>query len=291
MTDFCHLILTKFNVRSFPDLKPGCDPAWLERRFNLFDQYCFPSVYHQSNQSFKWLIFFDIDTPTFFKNRIEAYAAKWNNFVPVYLSCSVPYGEFPDAVRKVVRPYIPEHCEYLITTWLDNDDAIHQDYVEMIQSNFNYQSSETINFIFGYQLCDGKLYLDFEVANHFISLVEKYNPESFNTCLCRPHKELYHVCTTAQKVLCKPAWIEVVHGSNYMNVYRRGFRVPTGRILKNFSITVDASSDREQFVPFMLEQLKILVFFPYYFMRKVYMRFKHKQLDELAMSRFSVKYY
>ena len=81
MTNFCHLILTKFNVRSFPDLKPGCDPTWLERRFNLFDQYCFPSVYHQSNQSFKWLIFFDIDTPTLFKKRIEAYAAKWNNFV------------------------------------------------------------------------------------------------------------------------------------------------------------------------------------------------------------------
>lgn len=291
MTQFSHFFLTKFNVRSFPDLKPGCDPLWLDRRFKLFDQYCFPSMLNQSNQNFKWLVFFDIDTPEDFKQKIAEYVSRWPNFVPVYLDCPLPYGQFPDDVRAVVRQYIPEDCEYLITTWLDNDDAIHKDYVQMIQDNFSEQEGETINFFFGYQLADGKLYFDFELANHFISLVEKYNPESFNTCLCRPHKELYEVCKSAKKVFCKPVWIEVVHGSNYMNVYRRGFRVPTGKILQDFSIQPKPPEDQEKFVPFLVEQVKIAALFPYYFFRKVYLRIRHNQLAELGMSRFAVRNY
>ncbi|MBD1847795.1 hypothetical protein H6F89_31300 [Cyanobacteria bacterium FACHB-63] len=291
MERFNHFFLTKFNVRSFPDLRPGCEPAWLERRFGLFDQFCFPSVCNQTNQSFKWLVFFDIDTPDEFKQKIAAYARSWSNFVPVYLDCPLPYGEFPDEVREVVREYIPTDCEYLITTWLDNDDAIHKDYVQMIQDNFSQQESETINFIFGYQLAEGKLYFDFEIANHFISLIEKYNPESFKTCLCKPHKELYEVCSSAKKVFCKPAWIEVVHGSNYMNVYRRGFRVPAEKILKDYSIHAETPSDKDQAVPFLIEQAKISLFFPYYFLRKVFLRIKHNQLEEFGMSRFIMKNY
>jgi len=288
---FNHFFLTKFNVRSFPELRPGCEPAWLERRFNLFDQYCFPSVFNQSNQNFKWLVFFDIDTPEPFKQKIADYAKKWANFVPVYLDCPLPYGKFPDQVRTVVRQYIPSDSEYLITTWLDNDDAIHKDYVQFIQANFEPKDGETLNFFFGYQLAEGKLYFDFELANHFISLIEKYNPESFNTCLCRPHKELYEVCKSAKKIFCKPLWIEVVHGSNYMNVYRRGFRIPLGNILADYSLKVEEPQDQEKTIPFLLEQSKISISFPYYFLRKVFLRIKHKQLDELAMSRFEFKKY
>jgi Putative rhamnosyl transferase len=289
--EFSHFFLTKFNVRSFLELKPGCDPVWLERRFELFDRFCFQSVRNQSNQNFKWLVFFDIDTPESFKQKISEYCQRWENFVPVYLDCPLPYGEFPDEVRKVVCQYIPIDCEYLITTWLDNDDAIHRDYVQMIQDNFDRQDAETLNFFFGYQLAEGKLYFDFELANHFISLIEKYNPESFNTCLCRPHKELYEVCKSAKKVLCKPAWIEVVHGSNYMNVYRRGFRVPVGKILDDFCIKSEIPDDQEKPIPFLIEQTKISVFFPYYFLRKIFLRLKNKQVKEFSISRFEVHNY
>lgn len=291
MGQFNHFFLTKFNVRSFPELRPGCDPDWLENRFALFDRYCFPSVSNQSNQNFKWLVFFDADTPDSFKQKISEYTTKWGNFVPLYLDFPLPYGQFPAEAREVVRQVVAPDCEYLITTWLDNDDAIHKDYVGMIQDNFSQQEAETINFIFGYQLSEGKLYFDFEMANHFISLVEKYDPDSFNTILCRPHKEIYQVCKSAKKVLCKPAWIEVVHGSNYMNVYRRGFRIPTGNILNEYGIEPEASADREQAIPFLAEQAKISLFFPYYFLRKIFLRFKHKQLDEFSISRFEVKNY
>jgi hypothetical protein len=291
MGQFNHFFLTKFNVRSFPDLRPGCDPDWLANRFSLFDRYCFPSVRNQSNQNFKWLVFFDADTPTDFKQKIAEYSTKWGNFVPLYLDFPLPYGEFPDAARAVVRQVVDPDCEYLITTWLDNDDAIHRDYVNMIQDNFSCQEAETLNFIFGYQLSEGKLYFDFEMANHFISSIEKYHPQSFNTCLCRPHKEIYQVCKSAVKIICKPAWIEVVHGSNYMNVYRRGFRIPTGQILKEYNIETAPAVDRGKVLPFLVEQAKISLFFPYYFLRKVFLRFKHKQLDEFRISSFKFKRY
>jgi hypothetical protein len=286
---FQHFFLTKFNVRSFPDLKPGCEPSWLTRRFDLFDQFCFPSVSQQTNQNFKWLVFFDSDTPDEFKQVIASYVEQWTNFVPVYLDRPLPYGEFPDDVRQVVRKYIPESCEYLITTWLDNDDAIHKDYVQMIQDNFHRQDSETINFFFGYQLSEGKLYFDFELANHFISLIEKYNPDTFKTCLCRPHKELYEVCKSAKKIFCKPVWIEVVHGSNYMNVYRRGFRIPANNVLQDFSIQSAPPEDREKTFPFLIEQLKITALFPYYLLRKIYLRIRYNQLAEIKMSHFALR--
>jgi Putative rhamnosyl transferase len=291
VSQFNHFFLTKFNVRSFPDLRPGCDPDWLANRFSLFDRYCFPSVRYQSNQNFKWLVFFDADTPADFKQKIAEYKTKWDNFIPLYLDFPLPYGEFPDAARDVVRQVVDPDCEYLITTWLDNDDAIHRDYVNMIQDNFSCQEAETLNFIFGYQLSGGKLYFDFEMANHFISSIEKYDPQSFNTCLCRPHKEIYQVCKSAVKIICKPAWIEVVHGSNYMNVYRRGFRIPTGEILKEYNIETEPAVDLGKLLPFLVEQVKISLFFPYYFLRKVFLRFKHKQLDEFRISSFKFKRY
>jgi Putative rhamnosyl transferase len=291
MGNFNHFFLTKFNVRSFPDLRPGCDPEWLKNRFELFDQFCFPSVSHQSNQNFKWIVFFDIDTPDEFKKKIAEYSERWSNFIPLYLDCPLPYGQFPDSVREVVRSVIPEDCEYLITTWLDNDDAIHKDYVQMIQDEFSQQECETINFVFGYQLSNTKLYFDFELANHFISLVEKYVPDSFHTCLCKPHKEIYEICKSAKKILCKPVWIEVVHGSNYMNVYRRGFRVHTGKILDDFGLGAESLHEKEKASSFMMEQAKISIFFPYYFFRKIFLRFKHKQLDEFNISRFEVRKY
>ncbi len=291
MENFNHLFLTKFNVRSFPDLRPGCDPVWLENRFKLFDQYCFPSVSQQSNQNFRWLVFFDADTPNDFKLKIENYSLHWPNFIPIYIDFPLPYGQFSDEAREVVRKLITEDCKYLITTWLDNDDAIHKNYVQMIQDEFAEQECETINFIFGYQLSEGKIYFDFELANHFISLVERYVPESFHTCLCRPHKEIYEVCKSAKKILCKPVWIEVVHGSNYMNVYRRGFRVPIKKILNDFSLESSVAEDKEDLVSFLVEQIKVSLLFPYYFFRKVFLRVRYKQLDEFGISRFEFRGY
>jgi hypothetical protein len=288
MASFNHFLLTKFNTRSFQNGRKGCDPVWLEERFSLFDWYCYPSVYKQSNQNFKWLVFFDTDTPEPFKRKIAEYA-KWSNFTPVYVDCVFPYGQFPDDVRALVQKLVTDDCKYLITTWLDNDDAIASNYVQMIQDNFQEQDSETINFLLGYQLYNGKLYLDYEFSNHFISLVERYYPASFNTCLSRPHKELYEVCNSAKKVLCKPAWVEVVHGKNVANIYRKGIRASAQGIPEKFSISSELLARDENFLSILLERTKALFLTPYYLLRRLHIRIKKHGFNDLNISYFEIQ--
>ena len=285
MDTFTHLILTKFNTRSFQGGGKGCDPEWLNYRFKLFDRFCFPSVCNQSNQNFKWLIFFDVNTPDEYKQRIKSYS-KFKNFLPIYLDFVLPYGTFPDELRQVLQPHIGT-SEYLITTWLDNDDAICQDYIHMIQNNFDRQQSESINFLSGYQLYNSKLYLDFEMSTHFISLIEKYNPESFNTVLARDHNHLFEVCSSVRNVICKPSWVEVLHGNNVMNVYRKGVRVPVKSNLESFSIELDEEAvqgDKERF-SFVLEQIKIFALLPYSYARKIYFIITHPKFSILNFFR------
>jgi Putative rhamnosyl transferase len=284
MAKFEHLILTKFNTKSFENSQKGCDPEWLAVRFKLFDEFCYPSVFAQVNQNFKWLVYFDEGTPAVFKEKIEKYT-EWKNFIPIFVDSVLPYGEFPEKIRRITSQYIANDCDYLITTWLDNDDIIHVDYINMVQDHFNAQDSETINFLLGYQLCDGKLYLDIELANHFISLVEKYNPESFHTVLSRPHKQLYEVASSVKKIVSKPCWIEVVHDGNYKNVLRKGMRVPVGNKSKEFIVASPSEtlSPQDNVASFLGDQLKSINFFPLYVGRKLFLRFKHHKFNDLSV--------
>jgi hypothetical protein len=89
MKDFNHFLLTRFNVRlNRDDIGYGSDlgvsPEWLNRRFELFDKFCYPSVRVQSNQNFKWILFCNSLTPDIFKDKLKEYS-KWENFIPVYV--------------------------------------------------------------------------------------------------------------------------------------------------------------------------------------------------------------
>lgn len=270
MNDFTHLLITKFNTRSFPTGSKGCDPEWLDYRFKLFDQFCYPSVKSQSSQNFRWLVLFDSQTPDEFKKRVDAYAADFKNFTPLYLDFLLPYGTFPEDLRKLVSQYIDS--SYLITTWLDNDDAISKNYIQMIQDNFDFQENEVINFVAGYQLYQGKLYLDYEVITHFVSLVERYDEKSFGTVLAKDHNFLLRICGSTRNILCEPSWMEVLHGSNVTNVYRKGLRVKLQSGLKNFVIEPDGNffSTDKNFLSFVADRIKTSISLCYSIVRKLY---------------------
>lgn len=128
---FSHLLLTRFNVKCNAT-GLGLDQAWLNHRFELFDQFCYPSVYSQSNQHFKWLVFFDTETPEFFKEKVNKFS-HWENFIPVYTDLIFKDdGNFPEELRKKITRYINPESEYLITTRIDNDDVICKQYIAMI---------------------------------------------------------------------------------------------------------------------------------------------------------------
>lgn len=55
LPNYTHLIVTRFNLQLWDGAKP-LDVAWLAHRFELFEQYCYPSVVGQTEQNFKWFV-------------------------------------------------------------------------------------------------------------------------------------------------------------------------------------------------------------------------------------------
>src|ERR1035437_616149 len=64
--DYSHFIITQFNLRNFPLSNNYDYESWVEwtrKRIVLFKEYCLPSIINQSCKAFKWLLYFDTDTP------------------------------------------------------------------------------------------------------------------------------------------------------------------------------------------------------------------------------------
>lgn len=231
--NFTHLILTRFNLKRLEADPLGQD--WWERRFDLFERFCYPALRAQSNDNFKWLVFFDADTPEKFRTRIQEYSC-WKNFIPVYTHSEIFFGfHFPSELRPLIIPYIDDRRQFLITTRLDNDDAIHKDYVQMVQDQFEDQSLEAINFLYGWQYYKGKLIFCKLASNPFISLIEKFEEDSFRTAFVRGHGMLSQVCPVRNiENQNKPAWMQVIHQDNRVNRRKPGLRFPSAEIKNGF---------------------------------------------------------
>lgn len=231
--NFTHLILTRFNVRRLEADPPN--QKWLERRFSLFERFCYPSLRGQSNDNFRWLVFFDTATPKVFRNRIEEYS-RWKNIIPVYTDSEIFFGfHFPSELKPVILDNIDDHCKFLITSRLDNDDAIHKEYVQMVQDLFSGQRLEAINFLYGWQLYRDKLILCKLGSNPFISLIERFEESSFRTVFVRGHGMLSQICSVrniANKD--KPAWMQVIHYDNRVNRRIPGLRYPIKELENGF---------------------------------------------------------
>lgn len=219
---FQHFVLTVFNVDDLtgPKSELKLNISWLKHRFKLFDQFCYPSVRAQSNQNFKWILLFDINTPDIFKGRISKYS-EWENFIPVYIS-----KRNPNSFLEVILHYLTDETEYLITTRLDNDDAIFKDFVEILQNYFDRQKLQFLNFTNGYIWRNNEIYLFKQPSNSFASLIEKIDDFSFRTVFTgEGHHKLYKV-GPVKEINTKPAWIQVIHTKNRANRVRGTLQTP-----------------------------------------------------------------
>ena len=72
--DYNHIIITRFNLDFEDDPQARClQPEWLEKRFDLFETYCLPSVLQQTCQNFTWVILSSDATPAQYKKRLLSY--------------------------------------------------------------------------------------------------------------------------------------------------------------------------------------------------------------------------
>lgn len=215
-----HLILTRFNMQFEADMHVGIERAWLNERFMFFEQYCLPSVQKQTVQDFTWILLCDISTPAWGKERLESYRLRLPQIVIEY----VPWVEDPNVLYQQIGLRYAKNGELLLSTRLDNDDALELTYVERVQPIAEEMRDGIISFAEGRQtfVRDHRSFSVRYVQNHFTSRVES---SGYFTALGFDHTRLYDVTSAVRIVPSEePMWEEIVHGGNIANGYDPHFR-------------------------------------------------------------------
>lgn len=229
-----HYVVTQWNCDLY-------DLGWLQRRQKVFEKFCLPSVESQSNKDFEWLIVSDSRTPDKFKNVLDAYPATviypdFENYDWTANGAESNSRHTTDMTRAIrlehIKGVLVDHIgvqdtDYVITSRLDNDDAIAIDHVARIQrAAHSYrtlnpeQERYWVSLVRGRKWNNGKVYPHNSTRNPFISYVEP--PDDLQTT--------YQVChTEAGKTgdpiyaerSGEPTWLQVIHGETLLNRLKR----------------------------------------------------------------------
>lgn len=260
MNTFRHFLLTRFNI-PFNPFEMGnidflFDEKYLTERFTIFEKYCLPSVINQSNQNFIWIVLFDSRTPQKFKNRNKIISEKYDKYKPIYINFELLITEknsdqkyYNEVLRigkinnkeyssqidikenffqLIVIKHIASifnqftnHEEFLITTRLDNDDALHKDMIDKIQKLHQKQHKESlicfdngIQYIANTNIAQTFFYPN----NHFTTYIEKLSSNPF-TILFWEHYFISKV-KDVQHITDIPLWIEIIHKKNAVNSFQ-----------------------------------------------------------------------
>lgn len=258
-----HFLITRFNVKRVPLLNPERSTLdknsktvltneWMDKRFKLFQNYCLPSITSQSNQEFIWLIYFGSeDTKPKYKQLIQNLSQDNSCFIAKYVKDS---REMNQAVKTDISKLIDKETDFLITTRIDNDDALHEDAIEKIQKTFYNNIDELIiqkqyqkigiNLKKGYCL---QVEPYFEITKHeltsspFVSLVEKldHTHQKFYTVISQPHQSFTEQTEFPLIQIDNYCyWIQVIHDNNVSNIVK-GFPIYDKYRLTEFNIDID----------------------------------------------------
>lgn len=152
--NFNHYILTRF---FYPDSYPH-----LEERFKIFNSFTKPSIEAQTNTNFTWIISINPKHKSLFTS--------FKDIKVVFHTGDLSF-----------RSYSFNTLDYLITSRIDNDDALHQDYVANVQELFLQDQTTRVIDGSGYRYRDNKGWL-----------YDRYSskePSPFSTLISAPGKK------------------------------------------------------------------------------------------------------
>lgn len=217
-----HFLLTRFNILLWRQDKEGGKvrtAKWLEHRFSLFEKYCLPSIKAQTCQAFEWIVLFDSKTPDSFKARIDGYQKECPQLIPVFVE--------PENGRHFAEIFRSEVVKRLkasrvLTTYLDNDDALSVRFVEDVQQRALAVDDGTfINYDDGCQYyADDKFMMRVHYpTNHFVSVVEKGDASTVKGIFgYGSHATIDRIKDAKiERIKNQRMWCEVVHEKNVMN--------------------------------------------------------------------------
>lgn len=213
---FTHLLITRFNIRVAgygPERmeSPSMTEEWLEERFSLFTRFCAPSVVAQTEKNFIWLWYLAPETPVGFIQRITSFPLA---SVEVDIRYVRDYSDMLHDTQQYIRRL---HTPFVITTRLDNDDIISQDFIARVQSSFLPQERTIINFLAGYEYGSRDHVLkrwNVRYMNQFISLIESTQAVDLLTIYQFPHWKI-PARANIVNIGGSPYWIYLRHALNY----------------------------------------------------------------------------
>lgn len=249
-----HYLVTQWNCDLY-------DLGWLQRRQKVFERFTLPSVQAQTNKNFEWVFISDDRTPKEFKRVLDSYGASvvYHDFKNhKWMTGSVGEKETPiekavrlETIGDVVAGYIGEQdTDYVITSRLDNDDAISLDYIANVQDKAkeHWAGGEReywVSFPRGLKWADNNVYPHATKWNSFLSFIEP--PENLKTAYQCCHSlagdsgYLIHL----YRVGYEPQWMEVIHGGNALNRRKRGRgERPANVVQDRFNFKNDIKGDR-----------------------------------------------
>lgn len=221
--EITHIIITRYNIGLYDGSylrPPSLSPAdWMIHRATLFHTYCVPSVKGQTCQAFKWLVLFDQATP---QNGL-ANAVKDVRCAAIRSGITVT----PDVVAWIRRNVT---TEWVLTTRLDNDDALHRRFVEDLQEAARPRL-ECLCFTSGWSTDGLVARRRTWHCNPFISLVEPTDQDIRSVC-DGPHGNA-HQRWPYRTIGHEGRWLQIVHGVNVANAMA-GTPVPMESLREGF---------------------------------------------------------
>ncbi len=121
---FEHHILTRFNLRIFSE---SYSEDWFLHRLGLFEKYCLPSVARQTNPNFVWHLLFNEQRTLPHIDTIRRFNLDAAN-AQIHLLPDVP-KQVQYASQNLINT-----DNHLLTTRIDNDDIMHPQFVERVQT-------------------------------------------------------------------------------------------------------------------------------------------------------------
>lgn len=215
---FTHFLITRFNLRVkswLPD-ENACKP-WMTNRIQIFNSFTLPSVSAQTCKNFKWLLLFDPSTKETNPDFLDR-MTQYDFCIPVFLD--LEKTSLTEGIKKAINKHLLPGTNHVITTRIDNDDAIHEDFIKNIQKNFTPEQNYIVNFTDGYGYSDNRLSIaQRNKVNPFATFCEEYNKGKYKTVYCTGHPALKNVAPV-RHVYGKRMYLVNFHENNVLNQHK-----------------------------------------------------------------------
>lgn len=167
MNDLSHVIATRLNIGR------GLNGNWTRKRIDLMVKYCAPSVFAQNYSPVLWIILVDVLTPKAVREAIlrRTTGIRGSRFDVSVNVVTMPPKNWGPVFGKWCQKVID--TEWVATTRLDSDDALHADYLKDINDAAR-EKTEVLSFKGGFilQLPERTIHQLMRTDTNFQTLVE-----------------------------------------------------------------------------------------------------------------------